>query len=152
MTIIEKLALKNSKELHLYKEGVFWVAYEEDAYRVSLVKTLKPTKKYIKSIQQEVVSVGFPPASLDTILSNFAVTEKSETLIVAAVDTPVDDEAFARWKNTLEIRKTDAPAINSPRENGIRDNFSDKLSSFKLHQASPMDCMRFIEELQEEFC
>ena len=49
--------LKNPSDLHLFKEGVFWVAYEHNAYFIWKMKGYKPNKKYIKSIQQEVVSV-----------------------------------------------------------------------------------------------
>ena len=45
MTIVEKLERKSDVEVALYKEGVFWIAYEQSAYLVSQVKALKPTKK-----------------------------------------------------------------------------------------------------------
>jgi hypothetical protein len=41
MKLLEKLSLLNDDTLHLYKEGVFWVAYEQDAFRLCAVKQLR---------------------------------------------------------------------------------------------------------------
>lgn len=152
MTIRDKLAMINEKELHLHKEGIFWIAYNEDAYRVSQVKRLKPTRKYIKSISCDIVCVGFPSASLDGILSHFVVTERNETMFVASVNQPLDKVKYEEWKNGIELlgsaQKPQEP-FNAP----VAGNaLVEAIASFKLHQASPMDCMRFIEKLQEEYC
>ena len=67
--------------VHLWKEGVFWVAYERSAYWVHLRSATrgcnplsknkegyKPTKKYIKSVGGDVVTVGFPHNALPFIV------------------------------------------------------------------------------------
>ena len=43
MTLQEKLALETGKEIYLYKQGVFWVAYEQSALLLILEKNLKPS-------------------------------------------------------------------------------------------------------------
>ncbi|NDV93399.1 hypothetical protein D0T84_00505 [Dysgonomonas sp. 521] len=151
MTITEKLALHGDKELHLYKEGVFWVAYEEDAYLVSQIKKLKPTKKYIKSIQREVISVGFPQSSLEEVLTHFRLKVQEHTAIVLETDVPADPLLFDKWKKEAEI-KEQAGLTNPAVHGGSVNVLVERLSSFKLHTASPMDCMRFVEKLQQEFC
>ena len=154
MTIQEKLREKDAKIVHLFKEGVFWVAYESDAYRVSQVKNLKPTKKYVKAVQQEVVSVGFPHSSLEGVLSYFTVKERGDTLVVMESSVPVDMDAFGEWKNQMQLQTkaiTSSPVLNDA-NNAAGQLLFEKVRSFKLYTASPMDCMRFIEELQSEFC
>ncbi len=154
MTIQEKIAEKDRKIIRLYKEGVFWIAYESDAYVVSQVKVLKPTKKYVKAVQQEVVSVGFPHSSLESILQYFEVKEHNETFIEAECVEPVDMFAFETWKNQLQLQLKTTTAAQSvaPKTDNTGQLLFERVRSFKLYTASPMDCMRFIEELQSEFC
>ena len=149
MTIIEKLTSRKENELRLYKEGVFWVAYEQDAYLVSQVKTLKPTKKAIKSIQREIVSVGFPSSSLDGVLSHFPLISRGENLVVMKVDAPVVPSDFENWKKQINLSVHPTRKEEPAPENQALIN---RIKAFKLHTASPMDCMRFIEEIQQEFC
>lgn len=154
MTISEKIAKKDENEVHLYKEGIFWVAYEEAAFLVYQVKTLRPTKKYIKSIQQEVVSVGFPSSSLDEVLSHFTIKNQEDTLIVLNTNVPANQAAFQKWKGEMELRTQAQPqarqVVVCNDEN--TDLLLERIRSFKLHLASPMDCLHFVEELQQEFC
>jgi len=47
MTIAEKLKQRAPNEIQLYKEGVFWVAYEQSAFAVCKIKPYKPKKKFM---------------------------------------------------------------------------------------------------------
>jgi len=167
MTIHEKIKKKDTKIIHLYKEGVFWIAYEYDAYSVSQVKSLKPTKKFVKAVQQEVVSVGFPNSALEkSIFPHYTVKEREDTRIVMESTKSIDTDVFETWKNQIQLLQpqknvlTSALTIHSATAentlNRVKSNSEksllNKLQSFKLYTASPMDCMRFIEELQDEFC
>jgi hypothetical protein len=64
MSIKEKLAKEDGTHIYCYKQGAFWVCYEQSAYIVSLSKAYKPSKKWIKNIAQEVVTIGFPNTAL----------------------------------------------------------------------------------------
>lgn len=150
MTIADKLKAKEANELRLYKEGVFWIAYEEDAYLLSQVKKLKATKKYVKLLGMEIVSVGFPSVTLNEICSHFREKERTDTLLVLHLDTPADRAEFENWKQNMEVWTREAiPATTNGNTN---DALLEKLNAFKLHLSSPMDCMRFVEELQREYC
>lgn len=129
MTIKEKLQLLSGSapnEMHLFKEGVFWIAYEQCAYWFHLKKGYKPTKKFVKTVGQEVVSVGFP----ESVLANMHECAKgrmheasngtdgtsgtggmSETLgtngdrvRVFLLKEGIDMEKFLEWKGSLESR------------------------------------------------
>jgi hypothetical protein len=62
--ISDKIRHSCAQEVNWYKEGLFWVAYEQSAYFVWRLKGYKPTKKYVKKVQGEVVAVGFPERGL----------------------------------------------------------------------------------------
>jgi hypothetical protein len=48
-TIATKIKHPSTNHLLVFKEGVFWVAYEQSAYYIAQLKKYKPTKKYLKS-------------------------------------------------------------------------------------------------------
>jgi hypothetical protein len=64
MSIKEKLAKEDGMHIYCYKQGAFWVCYEQSVYIVSLSKAYKPSKKWIKNRAQEVVTIGFPNTAL----------------------------------------------------------------------------------------
>lgn len=57
---------KNTDCIHLYKEGLFWKAYQQSAYRINHLPFVeyKVIKKYVKAVGQEVISIGFPSLNL----------------------------------------------------------------------------------------
>lgn len=63
MTIREKLARETGREIYLYKQGVFWIAYEQSALLLGLEKELRPSFRFIKAVDREVLSVGFPEST-----------------------------------------------------------------------------------------
>ena len=62
MTIAEKIYLaKSNKTFTLFKEGLFYKCYNEDAMLfVKRVKKYKVSSKFIKSAGSVVNSIGFP--------------------------------------------------------------------------------------------
>jgi hypothetical protein len=152
MTISEKIEHSTPNEVHLFKEGVFWVAYEQSACAICKIKPYKPTKKMIKTVGQEVVSVGFPENALAGILSYFQNTKKEDNIIIMQSETPIEQETFKEWKDGIAI-KTDVsrdvvhnvPVGESIVENGILQ----KIRNFDVSNASPIECMLFINELKQ---
>jgi hypothetical protein len=60
----------NTRTIHLYLEGMFWKAYQRSAYQLLkhchvdyMVK-----RRYVKSAEAEVYSLGFPRATLQKLL------------------------------------------------------------------------------------
>ena len=62
MTIAEKIdSAKSNKYFTLSKEGFFYKCYNQDAMVfVKRVKTYKVSSKYVKSVREDLYSVGFP--------------------------------------------------------------------------------------------
>jgi hypothetical protein len=51
----------NAGQIWLYKEGIFWRAYEVSAYLFSCnIKKYTVKQKFIKKIDREIVFLGFP--------------------------------------------------------------------------------------------
>ena len=65
MNIACKIEKEDGQKVYCYKQGAFWVAYEQSAYLICIDKAYKPKKKWIKYLEKEVVTVGFPPIALE---------------------------------------------------------------------------------------
>ena len=67
MTIVEKIILaKSNKQFTLFKEGLFYKCYNEDAMVfVKRVKKYKVNSKFIKSVGGVVNSIGFPVTEIE---------------------------------------------------------------------------------------
>ena len=67
MTIVEKIILaKSNKQFTLFKEGLFYKCYNEDAMVfVKRVKAYKVNSKFIKSVGGVVNSIGFPVTEIE---------------------------------------------------------------------------------------
>jgi hypothetical protein len=156
MVISEKIVHTSASEVRIYKEGVFWIAYEQSAYIILLVKDLRPTKKYIKKIGKEIVSVGFPDSVLDKIVSMFTLTERHDTLIVMQTDSPCDGIAYQQWKDRLEITAPSRVAVTATRKTVLHEekdepelSLSKRILAFDMGNSTPMQCFIFLNELQQ---
>ena len=81
MTITEKTHNSASHtRLTLYKEGLFYKCYNEDAMVfVHRVRAYKVTAKFIKSVVAEVYSIGFPVSDIKKCSLTLAfISEKIE--------------------------------------------------------------------------
>jgi hypothetical protein len=57
---------RNTGEIHLHKEGIFWKAYQQSAYLFTQeVKIFKTSKRIVKSLSREIISLGFPQNALE---------------------------------------------------------------------------------------
>ena len=48
----------------MFLEGKFWKAYEQSAYTLTKLYNFKPTKRFVKLVGEEIISVGFPQEQL----------------------------------------------------------------------------------------
>jgi hypothetical protein len=167
-SIIEKIHHNSTNEIKLYKEGVFWIAYEQSAYYLAQKKGYKATKKLVKSIGQEVVSIGFPPNAYDSVIRVLPVfhVESSEAgCRIIRLQEEIDLDAFLKWKSALALRST-SQSLNSRASqaspsgtfsggNSTAGNCSSevrtlliKLRDFSLADKTPLECMLFLSELK----
>jgi hypothetical protein len=146
MGISEKIIHPDVFHVHIYKEGVFWIAYEQSAYYFWLEKGYKPTKKLIKTVGKEVVSVGFPQNILDKPDSiGHCLLEKDESNVKTfLLEKPIDPDAFEEWKANLEADVVrNAPVA-------AESTFVEQILTFPLSDKTPLECMLFLSELKKQ--
>ena len=102
--ILQEERNRKSTELVLFLEGKFWKAYEKSAFALAQMYNFKPTKRFIKLVGEEVISVGFPQEQLMKYLGN-AVIDASGKTCHALVQTAQDEQAFAEWKAGTRIKE-----------------------------------------------
>ena len=162
MVISEKILHPSPREVRLYKEGVFWIAYEQSAFVVSGVKTLKPTKKFVKKLGKEIVSVGFPASSLENVMTKFTLKERKDMMVVLEAAVACDETAYREWKERMPLAATKPKAVavplvapqplvaTAPLERDERESaVIERLLSFDIGNSSPMQCFVFLNELKQ---
>ena len=130
----------------LYKEGIFWRAYEKSAYQLHLKFGLKPLKKHIKAVNQDIVYVGFPATSWQKFFTQEQPTTEKQCAI--PVCSTINELDFAQWKVQLPFTEkiTKEPILveaNNPQQEVI-----DKLMNFPLERSTPMEAMLLVAELK----
>jgi hypothetical protein len=149
MIIKEKIHHTDTFAVNLYKEGVFWMAYEQSAYAVCQIKPYIARKKYVKAVSAEIVSMGFPNNVLESILSAFEVLGKSELQVNLKTREPIDLKVFETWKLSLPIQvnmdKTEKAKVGM-----LESELINKLRTFDLSNATPMQCMIFLSSIKKE--
>jgi hypothetical protein len=152
MTIFEKINKHTSpNEALLYKEGAFWIAYEQSAYYFHQTKGYRPTKKLVKVLGKEVVSLGFPK-----LPGELSFAEKTEHFCRTILETPIDMAAFSEWKSGLPLQAPPQATQRTERTPPVaevaataNEKIAGVIRSFDLSSKTPMECMLFLSELKK---
>jgi hypothetical protein len=161
MTIedIVKAEVENNNTIILLREGIFWKAYEKSAY--AFCKHVKPfmvKKKYIRTINDEIVSIGFPMSSTKTILQGRTVLLEEEKRMVVSIDQ-IDHEGFMTWKKAQVL--TPPPAGMFPGASYSNNSMAfggsnqekeiiSRIKLFSLENKTPLECMLFLSEIKKQ--
>lgn len=96
----------NVDRIVLYREGLFWKAYERSAFAVcSQVRPFKPTKKSLKTLGGgELVSIGFPTVSESAVLGALERIAEEPMRLVLATPRPIVVREFEAWKASLPLK------------------------------------------------
>lgn len=151
----------NTHIIYFYREGVFYKAYDRSAFLfVKHVKPFQVKKRMVKSVKQEVVSIGFPTNSLINYFPSDKIRENGN---VAEVDLEkdIDIDEFELWKNEIPIlledsSKKNQPAISKQPNDILHNKSSDtdtetimKIKMFPIEGKTPLECMLFLSELKK---
>ena len=83
---IHEIEIKNTNSIFLFKEGMFWRCYELSVfYFVKNIKEYRVFRKFVKTVNREIVYLGFPDSIIEEIIQeaeskNYSVG-KNETRI-----------------------------------------------------------------------
>lgn len=143
----------NTSKIYLYREGLFFRAYEVSAFALcSFVHPFKVIKRQLKVLNgEEVVYVGFPASSEEKYLSGRNIIESDDAHKVIGLVEPIDLNAFAEWKQGVELKESAPASCSLPEVMGHSEGNGvlEKLRVFNLANSTPMQCMMFIAQLQE---
>lgn len=148
MKLKEILQKEDGKHIYCYKQGVFWVCYEQSAYAIHQEKGYKPTKKQIKNVGQEVVSVGFPQSVMEQWLqeNRYTPITQEETKCVFALEPFISLQEYEHWKQELTVKTIEKNETNHQREDIISI-----IKEFPLAHKTPVQAFFFVKELQEKY-
>lgn len=96
---------ENTDRIILYKEGLFWKAYERSAYILCMqVRPFKPTKRSLKSLDGgQIVSVGFPWKHEEKHIGALERLESGDDRLTLAAASVIDPADFENWKTLLPL-------------------------------------------------
>lgn len=161
----------SAAEIHLFKEGNFWRAYEMSAWLcVRCLHEFKATKRQMKEVEQPVVFVGFPVSSFDKwVPQEFArqyADEKHVVVVPSDEKLPAADPAeladmFAIWKDNVELSVVTS---SKPRDKSRpSDDITEKTTAprsltevmkqilaYPLESKSPVDNMLFLAQIKSQ--
>ena len=100
--ILEEEQKREEGWVVLFLEGKFWRAYERSAYALVRQYNFKPSKRFVKLVEKEIICVGFPLEQLGKYLPN-AVVEPMKKRCRAKFPCPT--EGFAEWKAGTRLKE-----------------------------------------------
>lgn len=140
----------NTSTIRLYKEGIFYKAYDKSAYAfISQIHPYTAKIKYYKIIGENVVSIGFPQSAIEKFSAHFdSKVEEDKSLTIECEE--IDSTAFENWKSTIPITETkERTQIVGATVSPSALEVIDMIKSYPLESKSPMECMMFISELKQ---
>ncbi|MBQ7941986.1 MAG: hypothetical protein IJ328_06235 [Muribaculaceae bacterium] len=150
-TIKERIEREQSNidKIYLYKEGIFYKAYERSAYLwITNICNYEIKKRYVKTVDRMIVYIGFPISALENRLLNRVYREESEyTIVEPDTASVIDAEAYNEWHKALENEKEKCgfPECNEPNAEAIVD----EIMKYPIETSSPIECMMFLSQLKK---
>ncbi|HFK5504482.1 TPA: hypothetical protein ACG0AG_003207 [Elizabethkingia anophelis] len=148
MKLSDIISRENYHSIQLYKQGVFWVAYEQSAYSIWEHKGYRVNKKYIKSLKRDVVSLGFPASVLDEIGKIYKQDklQSSSEYKSYMLSQELNKTLFLRWRfNTHTHTHT-----HTHTQLRVTCDLVAKIKSFCLSNKTPLEAYLFLYELQSD--
>jgi len=148
MTLQEKLDRETGNHIYLYKQGVFWVAYEQSALLLIMVKELKPTIRFYKTVNREVLSVGFPETTKGFFADRFGTfTETGRHMGYFNIGDEYEKTNLQVQRKQIVKEHAGRCSADNKRQPG---SIAEAILSFNLAEKTPIEAMLFVRELQEK--
>ena len=99
---------QNVDSIWLYREGMFMKAYERSAFFVhTLIHKFKLSKRYIKTVNMDVISLGFPEQTLPKWLNGYVYEWVQDGLLRCRMRKVFDEVEFHNWKEIVSVNVGD---------------------------------------------
>lgn len=148
----------NTHYVYLYREGIFYKAYDRSAYAWSkYICSYEVKHRYIKSIGAEVLSIGFPVKSLESKLEGhqYEINDERKVVVKLGEKEIIDPQSYERWREeicvaaTNVVRENEVEYVDLDKRNN--DDLLTEIISFPIETSSPIDCMMFLSELKRRY-
>jgi len=145
----------NPIKFTLFKEGLFYKCYNEDAMVFfENIKEYKVSSKYIKSMNDTVLTLGFPKSQWTNDGRSYDFLNKLGTQNSEENDLFIEFSLNSDVKNNFNAFKSkiiseQQLAISNAIVISPEENIIDKIKSYDLANRTPMQAMQFIQELKE---
>lgn len=158
MTLLEKVKNSTISTLFtLYKEGLFYKCYNEDAMVfVQRVKKYKVSAKFVKSVGAEVLSLGFPASSIGR--ENLSLIEIAKTIDATSYKEETERIVFMlhehikqnleEFRNTLLATRPSRDKEEIAYDDSLSKQLIKLIQEFDLANNTPMQGMSFIQDLK----
>lgn len=144
----EKVSLAaQPNRLYLFKEGMFYKVYNQNAmWFVNHIKAYKVSSRFIKTVNQDIFSIGFP-------VSNLQKLQQQLKSIKAVIQQTTAH--YVTYTIPHAIEKTNYLAWCKQHTNGNANTIStatlkQHIQGFDLANKTPMQALEFISKLQKE--
>ena len=149
MTILDKVTLQqqDTTKIFLFKEGVFYKAYNEGAFLLK-DKNYKVAVKKIKSVENEVLSIGFPISFFDKIREN-KESEEFDNYVSLQSNIAYSNKMYSEWRNNQLANNSNSSDTSNSTKNFDTKVLIDSIKNYPLANKTPMDAFLFIKEIQK---
>ncbi|MBN1339608.1 MAG: hypothetical protein JXA03_09810 [Bacteroidales bacterium] len=155
---IYRLEQRNRDCCYLIRDGIFWRAWEQSAFRFyNKIKPYQITKKSFKNIGATLVYLGFPATNLHRILEilqkeNLIAKQSEEIITISGF---VAQTGFEEWKQSVAESVIAVSESNSEyvlpqlKENAEKVyDVEEMIRTFPLASKTPLECQQFLHNLQ----
>ena len=107
MTFAEILDIEdaNTNRIYLYRAGKFLKVYEHSAFLFHrYIADFKLSRRFIKTVNRYVISLGFPEANLKKWLYAYPVQELDEKRLVCDIEKSVDEVEYQEWTELARVQ------------------------------------------------
>ena len=144
MIILEKVTLQkqDTSKIFLFKEGLFYKAYNEGAFLLK-DKNYKITVKQIKSIENEVLSIGFPISVLEKLKEN-RQSEEYDNYCSLQSNIVFSLLLYEEWyqNQITNIKRVDRKYLEEY-------TLKDTIKNYPLANKTPIEVFIWVAELQK---
>lgn len=111
---------------------------------VQNVKRYKVSAKFVKTVNQDVYSIGFPQHVLKSGVFDFNFKQEQDTTAYLCYKTKhsIDEQAYVNWCNTALANQT------SKQSETTTQNIVQQLKQFDVANNTPMQALEFVANLK----
>lgn len=159
MTLKDKLSCECPTQIHLYLEGIFWKLYNHSAFHFSkLIKPYQVKKKYSKTLNIEIVNMGFPQSILPKTLERLReiavsvdIGEREISVTLAEGQNGYDEwfQQFPLVENVKTLAPDSLVSSFCLQSNKANERVLQALRDFPIMQKTPLDVQLFVLQLQD---